>query len=609
MNERLGRSAAGGRTRAAATGATRAARIGKVAVSAGFFVLFLGILVAYRAQSTGYEVSVYAGTPSAYWAGLAVAMAVSVGVAAGTAGWTRRAALVLGGTGVVSMVSLPLIRGYYFYGEPDSMTHLGWIRELDAGLRSPFEMFYPGIHMVTVFIHDVTGVPLPQASNVMVVAFVAVFLVFLTLAVRTIATGEMAVVIGAVSAFMLLPINNINIMVLPHPISQSVLLSAFLFYLLFRYLSGTDAHASLGPITSLGVVFGIASIAVVFFHPMQALVMILIFGAVMGAQFLHRRYDPRSFVTAHRPLYVQTGILVAMFLLWTPRFGGFYHQIELVLGAVGEFFFGEGRRVGGVVADRQEALVGMGIGLEEVFVKLFLVSAVYAAFAGVLMLASLSGQLDERNDLGAAAGRYLAYGMMVLFPVAALHLIGDISKLFFRYFGTMIVIATLLGAVALYRLGRDQYSSGATRALLGVALVTMLALSLVTVFPAPYTHQPSMHVSEPQHDGYATAFEYQDDEVEMVGVGWQVWRYRHMTLGPRDQEWSGEAIPAEPMRRDVTGHYGEERYIVYSEFDRQRELDVYLGLRYSQADFDGLRTQNDVHNVQSNGEVWVYKTE
>lgn len=583
-------------------------RIGKLAAIVGFLALAGAVIAAHRAPARGYELSPYAATPVAFWVGLTVALVVALAISIGTRDGLRRAGLLLGGAGVMTMLALPIVRGYHFYGGADSLTHLGWMREISAGELSPFGLFYPGTHLVSVFIQDVMGVSLRRASMLMVLAFALVFVVFVALTVRTITSGQLGVVVGAISALLFLPINNINIELIPHPISQATLFAALMLFLMFKYVRDTGDDAG-GRFTAAGVLLGVTSVAVVLYHPQEAIVMIVLFGAVAAAQFLHRRGAADSFADGHRPMYAQTLVLVGAFALWMPRYEAFYDQSEVVVTTMVGFLTGADAPVGGVVAQRGASLTQIGSGLDEIFVKLFLVSAIYAGLAGLLMLASLAGRLDERNSPGDAATRYMAYGLAVLLPVAALHLVGNLSTLFFRYTGTIMLVVTLIGAVALFRLAGDDYGVRSTRALLGVALAVMLMLSLLAVFPSPYTYKPSAQVSEAQMEGYEMAFTHADGEVDFAGVRWSVWRYRHAIEGVSGSTWSGDTVPPDALRSDIGGEFNASTYVVVTEFDRQRETVAYRGVRYTQADFDGIQAQSDVHRVRANGEVDLYLAE
>jgi len=78
--------------------ATDRSRLSKIALLVGFGALLVGTLTAYRDPATGYELSIYRGTPWTFWAGVGVALVASLTVAMARRdlGLLRDSALVLG---------------------------------------------------------------------------------------------------------------------------------------------------------------------------------------------------------------------------------------------------------------------------------------------------------------------------------------------------------------------------------------------------------------------------------------------------------------------------------------------------------------------------------
>jgi len=101
------------------------------ALTLGFLALTAALVSARTNPAVGYEVSVYRATPVAVWAGLGVAFVVSLVVSLFERSRLRWVGLALGGTAALTVFALPLIRGYYYYGANDAMTHLGWVRDLE----------------------------------------------------------------------------------------------------------------------------------------------------------------------------------------------------------------------------------------------------------------------------------------------------------------------------------------------------------------------------------------------------------------------------------------------------------------------------------------------
>ena len=122
------------------TSDTPAFRVQKIALAVGYLALAGAVLYAYGAPTTGYEISIYTqATPIGFWLGVAVAVAIAVGVTLyAPEGYLSLAGLALAGGAVLALAGLPILRNYFFYGTGDAMTHLGWTKDLYGGVLSAF---------------------------------------------------------------------------------------------------------------------------------------------------------------------------------------------------------------------------------------------------------------------------------------------------------------------------------------------------------------------------------------------------------------------------------------------------------------------------------------
>lgn len=613
-------------------------RLERAAASVGFAALAAAVLVAHANPPAGYELSVYHGTPLGFWVGLGLALTVSVFAAMlARDGTVRRLALALGGCSVVAFAGLPLIRGYFLYGSGDSLTHLGWIREMATGHLGPLGLIYPGIHVLTVFASSLSGFGLERTTMVVVVAFVVVYLLFVPLTMRALTDSQLGRTIGVLSALLLLPINVFVTKLAVHSISQATFFFALVLFLFTRYVT-TDEAAD-GP-TNVGVLLALSTVAVLLFHPQQAAVVLLLFGTVSAVQLVDRRRSEAGRTGAYRPMYAQTLFLAVVFVLWAAFHSDLAGQMSGILSTIVEFVLGTSDEAASEVAQRSSSLSAIGSGIDEIFLKLFLVSAVYSLLAGIVMLASVLPWFENADGDTGALQRYVSFGFMVLSPFAFLHFVGGMSKFYFRYHASMMLIVTVLGALGLarlagYRRSPSGDSSGrlgrlarlfpagpgegsarrvgdARRAAVAVALVAMLALSLATVFPSPFIYQTSVHVTEMQFAGYESAFAHQDSTVAMSGISMPHWRYRHAILGTTGRSWGPTYTPRGTFDHNVTGYLRNHsradgaHYLVVTTYDRRAEAEVYDGLRFTAADFRAIRAAPHVNLVQSNGEVRLY---
>ncbi|EMA45331.1 hypothetical protein [Halococcus saccharolyticus] len=594
------------------TSDTPAYRGQKIALVVGYLALAGAVLYAYGAPAEGYEISIYTtATPIGFWLGFAVAITIAIAVTLyAPEGYLSLGGLALGGGAVLALAGLPIIRNYFFYGTGDAMTHLGWTRDLFGGVLSAFGLFYPGIHTTSLFMKGVVGTTIPRAMLLVVLAYILSFVVFVPLCVRSMTSHRGAMLLSGLAAFLLLPINHLGMNYMtPHPITDAVLLSPVVIYFLINYLtSPADVFESRYPVPALTALFAVVLGASVLYHPQQAANLIILFITISGVQFIYRSVRPDSRIAGHKTLYGPTMFVIGSFMLWSVGRGRYENSVDAVLRELLSFLTG-GASAGAAVASRGNSLTAIGASVVEVFLKLFSVSAIFAALAGLLMLTSLAGRLRDTPDT-AALVKYFTVGLVVLIPYSFVFFVGSVSKLFFRNVGLIMVFSTILGSIALYRYvsGLSEFvPEGWVRGTVAIGLVVMVALSAIVVFPSPYIYQPNQQVTESQMDGYDYAFDHQAEGVAMYGLRSGPWRFSHGVEGVTNNpiQENGRGIP-EANISDIAGQTEEGRYLALTDATRQRESEVYRGLRYSQANLSTLDSQPGVHLVQSNGEFDLY---
>ncbi|NEU56502.1 hypothetical protein [Halorussus sp. MSC15.2] len=421
----------------------------KGALIVGFVSLAAAVLLAHGSPPETYELSIYAGTPVAFWVGTSIALLVGVFVGLRADGVRGRLALVLAGVAMFAVASLPVVRSYYFFGAGDSLTHLGWAKDIAAGKLSVLNFLYPGTHTVAVILSDVTGMGLPRAMLVMVSAFTAVFLLFVPLTTWTITRDRRATTLAALAALLFLPLNNVSVFDMPHPTTQAIMFLPLILYLAARYLVRADREG-LFVGTPTGALMAITSMAVVLVHPQQAANVLVVFGSILGLQLLARLVGSRE--TDHRTLALQTVFLAGVFAVWAPRHERATGATSALLGMLSSGF-----RFGQETTQAAGSVSAVGGSLQMLFAKLFLVSVVFCALAGVSVLGGLLGRFEDAPDVRSFS-RYLGLALVPLFGLFTAYFIVSYEKLHFRQLGFIMVLVTILGAVALAR-GMDALST------------------------------------------------------------------------------------------------------------------------------------------------------
>ncbi|WP_327052353.1 hypothetical protein [Halomicrococcus gelatinilyticus] len=587
---------------------THTHRLEKGVLAAGFVALAVGVAAAHASPATGYELSIYRATPPLFWGGIGVALVAGVGVAHSSTDWRRCLALLLGGGATLAVVALPLLRGYYFMGAGDALTHLGWAKDVAAGRMAASELLYPGTHTVGVVLSEATGLPLRDGLLLAVVAFALTYLLFVPLTVRAVTGDRRATTFAALAGFLLLPIDGISVFNLVHPTSQAILFVPVLVYLATKYV--TNAEASRVPPfgSATGCLLALSSITLVLVHPQQAVNAALLFGGVAAVQFAYRRFSGGHAIARHRPLYGQTALLLVAVLAWASRH-------ELSAGSPRAL---AGRLVTNTPTGSDVGLSQIGGSLQGLFLKVFLVSAVVGALAVAFVCAGLFGRVRDTD--ASTFTKYLAVGLVPLSVLFAVFLGSGSSQFHFRVLGFVMVPLTMLAGVAVAR-GLDLVEAGtgdggAVTRSVSAAVLVLLALSVPTLYHSPYTHQASGQVTEARMTGYATAFDHRGD-AQFGGLRSTAERYAAGVLGDersRRTDVTGAVVDGSAANATgenftaggVAGFYDGPRYLPLTTATRQRELAVYDGSRFPARGFRTLASSPAVSRVQSCGGFRLY---
>ncbi|WP_277521495.1 hypothetical protein [Natrinema salsiterrestre] len=572
----------------------------------GFLALTGAILTAYSTPATGYELSLYSNTPLSFWVlfGCALFVALLVSIRANT-DWNRRLALALSGISMGAFVGLPVLRGYRFYGAGDALTHLGWMRSVQSGIISPFELKYPALHTITTFFAVTIGIDLTQAASLVIVLLSCLFFLFVALSTSLVFESRYSTAVGAFGAFLLLPVTALSTYIVPHAMSQAIFFSAVYIYILLQYI---QSSASSRTPSAVGVLFVITSFALVVFHPQLAAHLIAVFCGICIMQYLYRYYRNSHPVVDHRPIYGQSLALVVAFLAWTANHDFFGGVVEYAISSAVTYFVADGTAASSVNS-KSESLAAIGGSVITIFLKLFSSSVVFFGLTGLLLLWAI---LKKNGTLTSNTNGLLPYftiSLITLAGIFGLYFFASYSEMYFRVFGLMMVFITITGSVTIaYSIisFSGQIPKTVLQSVVVVGFAIVLFLSLLTVFPSPYIYNASPHVTDMSMEGHEKAFETQDANVTFVGIRAGPNRHADAIHGNLDRTQKYSAITGEEIDEGITQQYSADRYIIITQADRAREIRSYQELRYSQSQLASISSQRGVNRIQSNGEFELF---
>lgn len=589
----------------------------RLALVVGYLALAAGVVIARLNPSPGYDVSIYTSTPFVYWAGAGLAVALGLGAAVFGRRVTRALGVALAGLAMLTFLGLPFLRGMYFYGSGDALTHLGLAKSLLNTDFAFMDLIYPGGHSLAIFLSQAMGVPLRHGLMYAMMTASVVTLVFVPLAVWAVVPDVRAVGFGVFTAMLMLPMNNISTHPGFHSYTLTTLFFPFVLYLTFKHITrGAEDEALPEWASAVSLVAPVALGATVFYHPQVAIDVLILSFTVFAVGYVLRRRTGANSAFEHRLLSGQVLLLGVIFTAWALQHQQTFIFAENLANSV-TGFLETGRGAGQIAQDRGDSADSLNVSLVELFVKLFGISFLYILLSGGLVVKEIVGGVRGRIDDSGMAATYIGFSALTLGPFFAAQFVGNVSTYFFRHLGFAMVLVGVLGAIALYKAVAEYGSllSGGARVAGVLLAVIVLTGSLVAFYPSPYIYLPSAETPESQFVGYEATFEHQAEEVPVAKVRIGPTRFAdalgrtvpgRLLWSPNQTQFDTVENLTKYRENDRTDHPGY--YLVVSERDRGREVKGFHGIRYQRDDFRAVNqaVTPRLSRVQTNGGYQLY---
>lgn len=566
----------------------------KIFAIVGFSSVVISSLSAHNSPALEYELSIIQNTPGIFW--VAIGISISVSLVLGLYFRTVRYAIGLGTLSFLSLISLPIIRGFHYIGS-DSMTHLGLGKWIIRG-GNALDVFYPAMHLLSIYTSFITGFDLPHSFLIWMPVFSLCFIIFVTQISMNVAnvSRESGLLIGFYSGFLLFPVNWFGINLGPHPFTYATLISPFAIYLVIRNW-GIELNRFIILLLMVAPFY-------VIIHPQQELNLAIIIGSIAAIQLASSSSKLGSILddsyVRSRPVLLSSGILLLLGIYYNL----FFEKIDRTLTPLVIDIFSGQVRSSGEVASRSASLSQIGISPTELILKIFGPSLVYGLISvifGIYILKSLyakNGNLTYYKILG------LSLAIIPLTGGVALFFLSDSQLLSLRYVGVIMVLITIIGAVAITQIF-DLSGNVKTRTILGLFFALMILISGPTYYATPYIVKPSRHVTEEFMNGYDISFTYRTEGVPIDAVRGPPFRYQEAIYGLRvPHVW--ESPPDHFNNQSLSKNYTSKRYLAVTQAARQRDIVLYRGLRYTKDDFEYLDRDSGIDKVVSTGEFELY---
>ena len=575
----------------------------------GYLTIAAAAISARLFPATKYELSIYTETPAISLASVVGALLIGIWIALHERAIYRGMGLSIACGGVLVTSLLGIIRGYYFIGAGDSLTHLGHIRDtLSSGELAT--TFYPGTHFFAVAIHEVIGQSLLWSSMIVPILYLTCFLLFtgligreLVSAIPTDSPIPAATIAGGV-ALLVLPINHIGTYLMLHPTSHAVLFFPVFLYSVVRYLRPNPDNRLIG-------VFIPISLGLLAIHPQHAMLGFIILAGVAGVIRL------ASLVAGEAKYTPGIEILVVILGVGVFRWVADSERFEIAVAGFARLLLTLGENSESAVDSTGSSLSASGITPFQLFIRLFGVSVIIATLAAIPVLVYALQSRKKNFHWGKQRLLYLGFGAIPLAVLTLVMIAFQPNTVSFRFVGIMMVLASVFGVGGIQLLtskASNYISDRSVRISFGVGMSVLLLASLVILQPSPLILKDSFHVSESTHDGAEMSLEHWPDDAQYLEHRTPMYRFAEGIYGVDGAITRNYSISSSPSlsRRPAPDHYSgtlaanlsEPHFVIVTERDRELS-ELYNGFRYGEDEYRYLSSNGSL--VLDSGGLEVYR--
>ncbi|MDM8000355.1 MAG: hypothetical protein QUS33_10220 [Dehalococcoidia bacterium] len=575
-------------------------------------LLAAALLIARNSPATGYELSVYASTPTLVWVFLLLAVVGGLFIIVhqvvtedceSSRVWLAGFLVLL--LAHVSLICVPYVRGYTtWFG--DNLSHWGHIKDiLSAGHFTKFNS-YPVTHVMLAQVVLVTGLPLSGVANLstcfLSLGFVLSAYLLATAVLQD--RGQQLLVAAVVAAVM--PFGLYHVLLMPN--GWSILLFPLLLFAALK----CEGLAYLVVALFMVVLYP-------FFHPLSSLMvaaaLVTIVLLTLALRYVFGR--PRKAATAPPLGRILTlaAINLAILLPWLLSFEEHVRRERLLWHQL----LTGGADVIGSMGESLEKVDVHGLGFLILLVKMYGVELILigaALIGGILLMRQLRSAARDVRSLGLLSllGLMLLFGSLYLLYLVGTPGLGAIGGT--RLLSYTMIPTAFLSAFCMHHFVTRRHGP---RVAMGVLCVIILPaiLSMLSLYDSPYRLRPNIQVTETEMAGMEWFIETKDRSLGSTYIMRPPDRFAHALLGYEEsQRRRSEFSSYAPQIPDHFGYgefatlgdqYTRTTYAAITRFDTVVYSTVWRKVgRFTQADFEQLQEDATVTKIYANGGLDVY---
>ena len=583
--------------------------------------------IAIIPPANSYEISIYEAYPVSFWFFIfgSIGCGICILVHQAFYGEDKSKWWFLGFSAIIFtnfiLLFLPIFRGYAVYGREDTLTHIGYIKDIIFTGFIGKDNFYPIIHILPTNISYITGLDPMILVNIIPPIFSIFYIVSIYLLSTIVSKNRgQSLLITAFGSLLLFGGQSLAFA----PSVQSFLLFPIVLFLYYK------SRISLKKSFEYKLPLLLFLFLIPFFHPMTSLYLILLFLCLDVSYMIYKRINRSKesnlkVISKRRSSLIPSLLVSVIFFTWFSMCAYFAKSIWRVASWL---FYETGLPQSMYYVGLFERADLTVFGFIETFFKIHGHHILYFIISFILFISTLRRIFFSRSkhnlNLVTFSLFFVVFGLLVF-----IFFTGDFIIGYERALKYPIFASTVLNGIGLYVLinrGKSESSKKKKflrKKILAAIIIPILlsssAIALIDTFRSPAIKSYNAQVTRMEIEGADWFLDNRNQDLYIDDIKVLPYRFADALLGKETEKknimWAGVwTYPPDHFNYSNKIMLGEsyeaDKYLMLNELSKLLYPEVYPEYprlwRFNDEDFDRLNLDQSVNKIYINSGIEVY---
>ncbi len=509
------------------------------------------------------------------------------------------------------LLSLPIIRGYFFFGSGDGLTHVAFMKDIVDSSSIGISNMYPIDHLFGISINLLAGVPIATVVMIVPIIFSLFFILSFYVLIRFLYQKHESSILFL--TFVSIPsFGVVNVLFAPN--NQAVLLLPLFLYLTFKAIYIPKNPSFLGLLL-------IISILTVFFHPLVTIFIIIFLVLVTLTKFFFT-------VLLGKPMKIRNFmrvilLIIITFTIWSSYLYLLTKMTRPIINAItgSDEFKSEFQRYTNILSSANVDIITIVKQILNVYGQTIILGLLSFICLLLLIYFIKHRNLQLPYYVGFASIGFLVFFMISLGVFAASDIFGwgriykpaILFSLVFIPFCFGLLFTQLSGNKSKHLRSRHLVI------IIGMSLIFLLYFSTFNLYMSPITRNPNQQVMASDYFGTKTFFEIRDDNLPVREYGLSHFRFYDAIYG-RDRLRKNVVfsdaglLPVDHFgytgNSSISSSYSNRIYFLLNDQGRYFYTNIYpefkRSWKFTPDDFEKLEGDRAVAKIYDNNNLDIF---